>query len=106
MKALILLLVAALASFASRADDAAMLAECEFQMARGVCSVQLDRTAYGPTVTHVFVSRRKVQLDAMLMLRATDNSMCNVARLACAAGATGTSLQQDICHIARSRWKP
>lgn len=90
---------------AAKADQA-IRAECEFQMARGVCTVQLDRSDYPAGATHLFIRGKRVQLDAMLMLRSTDNSMCRVAAQACEAGAGGTPLQRDICHIARARWTP
>ena len=100
-----LLLALCLLASTAFASDATMVADCEFQMARGVCSVKLDRTAYG-AATRIFVSRRWVQVDAMLLLQNSDNTMCEIASRACAAGAQGTQMQQDICHIARSRWKP
>lgn len=101
----ILASIIALAATAAHADQA-VRSECEFQMARGVCSVQLDRSDYPAGATHLFIRGKRVQLDAMLMLRSTDNSMCRVAEQACAAGASGTAMQQDLCHIARARWTP
>jgi hypothetical protein len=84
--------------------DPAMRAECELQMARGVCLVQLDRSDYPAAATHLFINGRRVLIDAMLTLRTTDNSMCRIGELACQAGASGTALQKDICHVARARW--
>ncbi len=104
MKTLLVLPVALLSLSVSA--NPAIRAECEFQMSRGVCSVQLDRSDYPAGATHLFIRGKRVQIDAMLMLRSTDSSMCRVAEQACAAGAGGTAMQQDLCHIARARWTP
>jgi hypothetical protein len=96
MKLLLLLLLAGTAS-AQTVD--ALVAECERQMALGVCTAQIDKTRYPPNATVLIAGRGRVSLDAYLRIRNADKEMCVLARAYCATAPNG-----DECKTANALW--
>jgi hypothetical protein len=97
MKHLLLLLLAALPAFAQDLDP--MLAECQRQMALGVCTAQVDKASYPPNATVLLAGVGRIPLDSYLTIRNAGDQMCNVARFHCTRNPNGPE-----CKTAKALW--
>jgi hypothetical protein len=80
----------------------AMLKECEKQMERGVCTVQVDEKSYPPNTPDPLISGYgRVPLIAYVRLQNQQGFMCPYAEMWCTKDP-----KSDVCKVAMALWNP
>lgn len=75
-------------------------AECDFQMALGVCKVENDASDYPPGTSSVLIAGvGRVPLATYLRVRSAGPQMCSIAAQYCRESPAG-----DECKVARAFW--
>ena len=98
MKNTLILVAFFLLSASAFGDAATMQAECERQMALGICAAQTDAKDYAPG-SRVLIGRRRVAIETYLYVRNGDKAMCSMVQRSCLADAGG-----DVCFVGKALW--
>ena len=93
------ILISLLLLGSAHASTDTMVAECERQMALGVCTALIDKSQYPPNASVLLAGVGRIPLDAYLKIRNADKQMCVLARAYCATAPTGGE-----CKTAQALW--